>query len=95
MIFPGSPTTNENGEFTFNSLPFELDYIIESEVELVEAEMKIYKEGEEVATLISDDNKQYVKVQPEEKNEFNSDKVDAKKAIEEATKKVEDLIKIA
>ena len=88
-------TTNELGEFTFKSLPFELDYIIESEIELVEAEMKIFKEGEEIATLTSDENNQYINIQSTEKEEDNLAEEETKQAIEEATKKVQDLIKIA
>ena len=61
-----STLTDENGEFIFKEIPFDNQYLIMTEEYLPEAKMVIYKNGNNIVTLKSKDDKQFVKVLEEE-----------------------------
>ena len=61
-----STLTDENGEFIFKEIPFDNQYLIMTEKYLPEAKMVIHKNGNNIVTLKSKDDKQFVKVLEEE-----------------------------
>lgn len=58
--------TNENGEFDFKEIPFDNQYFIMTDKYLPEAEMIIFKDGETIAILKSNNKNQFIEIKKDD-----------------------------